>query len=1455
MTLPNAILSVIVATLVILLVPVHMDDGASKVGSRTEKADPFDSATLTAPPPPPSASRRLSSAGRAAALRRKSMSEAGQVPDKLRITVPPPPPAPGSSQTAYSPPPVHPDALTSISAAAAAILTPSRVSESSQEPITPNTTPAVSPKTNRSGRKRHLTPCSSGRGQKWKMSDPKRNGAAADGPEDPFAKLTKMLKGLEKKMDQSEARMTTKIDAKIDGLGERLEGRIMKAETEIAVLSASLDRTRQELELVKARTEDRPDATGQRRPRPLPRAGLAPDLAQSHPLTSTTREDKYWLARRQLRMWPIVGDDLDQSVRVLLKTKLLMQDARVDALSFDVRLVNVPSGAAQNQAIVTFASVADRDGVRAKASNLAGPDRSVGCQLEPPDHLRGQYKAFQSLAYCLKKKTPGLKRNIKFNDLEQTLTMDIKTGDEWKTVEHATAKSILKVRSQGPGALTRDDLKKILNNRDMVDTDDSNDEDDPDITMVFSSENKNEKRSPHSLSFLNTNARSLGPKIQSLADCFDEKHLDMATITETWLQSNLFRDELAREMVDRFSLGLITRERTAMAGNGRQYGGVAFVYRLATSSFSEFKLHNPRGFEVLAAVGKVSGVKGKIFTVSCYAPPNIPASDARDLMEYLSDVVCEAKRTFEDCAILISGDFNQWSIDEILTDHPDLREVPYGPTRGDRSIDRSISNFHRSIVETDVLPPLETEEGQVSDHKMAFGKAIFPTNPTAKIKYSYRKYTDEGAAGFISAVASHDWTPVLSARGVDDKALAFQEALDRYMDVYFPWRTTTKRESDPPWINDTLRKLAAKRRRIYHKQGRSRRWKALKKKSDELYRTRAANYIRTQRDKLTSPDASRAFYKNVRAYKAREKPPEFDVRNLFPGEEDGVVADKLADHFNKISKEFTGINPEQIPQSYSVPLPHLTKEQVEARLIRFKKPKSMVSGDIFPSIVNRAAPWISIPLVDIYNTINADHVWPTEWKTEYVTPIPKVPMPGSPDDLRNISCTKLFSKVYESFVLSWLEEQAGLRPNQYGGVKGVGTEHFLIELWQGVLESLDDSRAAAMLTSIDYSKAFNRLDFSCCLKALQEKGVSQELINVVASFLSGRNMMVKVGNYLSKPRTVEGGVPQGSLLGVLLFNMTIDNFEAFSRDVVPYGPRPVDVLGPVDPAAFPPDAPVLPPAIERDHKHKAPFNESYLIVLKYVDDNIIVERLNYDKLRTDGYGCRVYHATRSQNLFREIVVRAEFCGMKVNGAKTNLMLISDLKSYHPEAFILDNDGTKIEGKQALKVLGFHFSTRPDMSAQVADIRRKFVSRMWVLRHLAHRGFTAEDLKKVYLSVILPCHDYCSVVYHSSLTAQQSDVLERLQSQVLKCIYGYQYSYRELLELTGLTTLKARREARCLKFAQKTVRNVRFANWFPLNENPRTTRVSKPYKESLARTTRLQNSPLYDLRRRLNRASG
>ena len=175
----------------------------------------------------------------------------------------------------------------------------------------------------------------------------------------------------------------------------------------------------------------------------------------------------------------------------------------------------------------------------------------------------------------------------------------------------------------------------------------------------------------------------------------------------------------------------------------------------------------------------------------------------------------------------------------------------------------------------------------------------------------------------------------------------------------------------------------------------------------------------------------------MRRYKSADKPLVFDVRMLCPGEQDKAVAEKLALFFNQISLEFKALEPSEIPATYPKNLPMLEPWQVAARIKHFRKPRSMVQGDIFPQLMTLYFDQLALPLTDIYNEITISNIWPKIWKHKHVNVIPKIAHPSSFSDLRNISCTMLARKIYESYVLGWASREVSLKKNQYGGSEAV----------------------------------------------------------------------------------------------------------------------------------------------------------------------------------------------------------------------------------------------------------------------------------------------------------------------------------------------------------------------------------------------------------------------------------
>ena len=292
-------------------------------------------------------------------------------------------------------------------------------------------------------------------------------------------------------------------------------------------------------------------------------------------------------------------------------------------------------------------------------------------------------------------------------------------------------------------------------------------------------------------------------------------------------------------------------------------------------------------------------------------------------------------------------------------------------------------------------------------------------------------------------------------------------------------------------------------------------------------------------DILKEGKTTKGYHRAVKRFTTKEAPVPWDMRHMLQDSTDDQRCEKIAEYFNVISGEFDPLERPLECEAERTP-PELF--QIAGRLRSMRKPKSQVVGDIPPELATEYADILAIPLDYIFKQIYATLEWPTIWKRETITVIPKSPAPTSLSELRDLSCTPLFSKLLERFILEELKKETKLSPDQYGGIRGSGPDHFLTATWQEILECLDgNDGGAAALTSIDFAKAFNRMSHQACLKSLQEHGASEPTTSLVSAFLYGRTMSVRIGSNYSNPRPINGGSPQGSILGNYLFCITTDN--------------------------------------------------------------------------------------------------------------------------------------------------------------------------------------------------------------------------------------------------------------------------------------------------------------------------
>jgi hypothetical protein len=174
--------------------------------------------------------------------------------------------------------------------------------------------------------------------------------------------------------------------------------------------------------------------------------------------------------------------------------------------------------------------------------------------------------------------------------------------------------------------------------------------------------------------------------------------------------------------------------------------------------------------------------------------------------------------------------------------------------------------------------------------------------------------------------------------------------------------------------------------------------------------------------------------------------------------------------------------------------------------------------------------------------------------------------------------------------------------------------------------------------------------------------------------------------------------------------------------------------------------------------------------------------------------------------------------MKINSSKSNYMVFS--RSHENFATSLTLNGDKIDRKEVNKILGIWLTEDAgDWQRNTSEICKKAYGRMSMLTKLKYVGVGIEDLIDIYSLFVRSCAEYCSVVFHSSLTNEQSRKLENIQKTSLKIILSDNYvNYPAACEMTGLLSLAERRQNRMLSYAKKCISHPENSRFFPLNTN-------------------------------------
>ena len=467
---------------------------------------------------------------------------------------------------------------------------------------------------------------------------------------------------------------------------------------------------------------------------------------------------------------------------------------------------------------------------------------------------------------------------------------------------------------------------------------------------------------------------------------------------------------------------------------------------------------------------------------------------------------------------------------------------------------------------------------------------------------------------------------------------------------------------------------------------------------------------------------------------------------------DVTKAELLNNHFaNSFNKEVPPIDesPSPLSTSRNSELDDLlcSEEEVFCLLSNIDSTKScgpdLISGKMLKSTASAITPAVTL----LFNKSLTLGKVPRDWKIARVTPIPKSSKKVDPSNFRPVSLLSILSKILERhlhhYLLDDLEHRDVLSDHQWGYLKGRSTTGALIsavDSWHKTLENRSDICAVFL----DLSKAFDKVPHRLLMDKLAALNINAYLLQWLWDYLSNRSQYVAVNGTASHLTRVTSGVPQGSVLGPLLFLIYIND-------------------------------------ITDNHS----LNCSLSL---YADDILLYRTINSQRDFT--------------LLQQDINALQRWCNqniMKFNVSKCKYMIISrKLSPLQPQAPLVI-ETTPLVRVSEFKYLGVWLSEKLDWSYHIQAITKTAVKTVGMLYRRFYKFASTQTLVKMYTTVVRPLLEYAAPVWDPHQQSLKA-ALERVQKLAIRmCAKDWSASYYDLLSDFNLPTLNERRKLLKLSF--------------------------------------------------------